>query len=120
MLLIATQLPERSNVADPVVPDESSVAVLPGSDSTPGDVAKAHNELNAHAPDSRTSSRLRLFARVRGHVPVLQIDRDAQRISVVGWVEAEQSIPVDLRYVPDRQQETFNAVLQGDSDPISL
>lgn len=78
------------------------------------------NDLAVVPVQQRETARIRLFARVRGETPVFEFDRETRRMNHVGWVQSQQRVPIDMRYVPSQQQETFNAVLHRKADPFSL
>ena len=66
------------------------------------------------APETRTP-KIQLYASLSHSVPVFDLDEETKTIHHVGWVESQQEVPVDMKYVPENQQESFNAVLNGDS-----
>ena len=63
---------------------------------------------------------IQLFARIRGDSPVFEFNRETKQLQQVGWLSSERMVPVDMRYVPSQQQETFNAVLDREGAMLSL
>ena len=90
----------------------------PVADSRPSEPAVSAMPLAANTDDRPTT--MQLFARVRGDSPVFEFDTETKRLQHVGWVSSEQMVPIDMRYVPSQQQETFNAVLHRTGEPLSL
>lgn len=67
-------------------------------------------------PQQRSQPRIQLYANVVGAAPVFDFNEDTQSMHHVGWIESERRVPVDMKYVPDRQQKTFNAALSSTDD----
>ena len=94
-------MPQNNHVAVAIDPTPAAVE---STDQTPVD-----QKLVASEP------KIQLYARVRGAVPVFDIDAEKKLIQHVGWAESERKVPVDMRYVPESHQETFHAVLSSNN-----
>lgn len=70
--------------------------------------------------DEKKPAAMRLIAKVRGDSPVFEFDRETKQMYHVGWVQSLQRVPIDMRYVPRQQQETYEAVLYAKAVPFSL
>ena len=104
-----------------------SIAVLNRSNDQSNDVVMPQNNHVAAAVDPTPTAvesdqapvvsgpKIQLYARVRGAVPVFDIDAEKKLIQHVGWAESERKVPVDMRYVPESHQETFHAVLSSNN-----
>ena len=55
--------------------------------------------------------KMRLLARVRRPLPVFQMDRQNRQMRYVGWIEDEQTVPVNLEQLTNEQQATFRKML---------
>ena len=115
----------RSNQPLPGAPSPSQIAVeLPLRNDAVSEPQRSNGELQDLPRKSDRfndrSPRIQLYARYVEPMPVFDIDQEKQEVHHVGWVESERTIPVDMKYVPTDQQETFNAMLSGDAWNISL
>ena len=90
------------------VPGETQVAV-----SSPTGRQEFNDFSEAPEETTRRQPRIQLYANLVDAVPVFDFDKETKAIHHVGWVESEQRVPVDMNYVPQQQQETFNAVLSS-------
>lgn len=60
---------------------------------------------------------VRVFARVRLQTPVFGLDEETRYLRHVGWIDSEETVPVDLSQFPSAQRENLEAVLfQNDQD----
>lgn len=59
-------------------------------------------------------SKVQLYASISQSVPVFDVNEETQTIHHVGWVESNQEVPVNMNYVPENQQDSFNAYLNED------
>jgi hypothetical protein len=57
------------------------------------------------------SSRMRVFAKVLRPVPVFGLEQETQHLHLVGWIDSEEVVPVDLSEIPTDQQASIEAVL---------
>lgn len=66
---------------------------------------------------SAPSSPFRLFAKVSRPVPVFGLEQETQLLHLVGWVDSEEVVPVDVTRIPAEQQASIEAVLnENDTD----
>ncbi|MGB7344343.1 MAG: hypothetical protein WBD20_09025 [Pirellulaceae bacterium] len=65
---------------------------------------------------SSGSPKIQLYASVSQSVPVFDFDEQSKTIHHVGWVESQHDVPVDMSFVSENQQDTFNAVLHQAGD----
>jgi hypothetical protein len=108
-----------------VVTHQPSDAIIDGQamqvQDVQSDLAESPVTVIAEAPkDENKPATMRLFARVRGDSPVFEFDRETKQMHHVGWVQSLQRVPIDMRYVPSHQQETYEAVLYSKAVPFSL
>lgn len=108
-----------------VVTHQPSDAIIDGqtmqAQDMQSDLAESPVTVIAEAPkDEDEPATMRLFARVRGESPVFEFDRETRQMLHVGWVQSLQRVPIDMRYVPSQQQETYEAVLSSQATPYSL
>lgn len=105
---------ESTQIVDAMPKNPTSPKIGPTDTIATNTTSKKKNDSTFKRP------RIQLYAKVRQPLPVFDIQQDTKAIHHIGWVECEESIPLDMRYVPDSQQQTFDAVLNGRGWTVDL
>ncbi|MCG8651960.1 MAG: hypothetical protein MI861_19120, partial [Pirellulales bacterium] len=63
---------------------------------------------------------IRVFARVIEQSPVFDVHPQTKVMRHVGWIESEQTVPLDLRFFSDDQQQDFRAMLRPNAQSVPL
>ena len=97
----------------PADQDSMPVAVTPGA----GQLAVLDADSGGTVSDSGTAidpdkirEKMRFLARVRQPRPVYRIDRESNQLRYVGWIEDEQTVPVELNPLSNEQEANIKRV----------
>lgn len=63
---------------------------------------------------------IRVFARVIEQSPVFDVHPQTKVMRHVGWIESEQTVPLDLRFFSDDQRQDFRAMLRPNAQSVPL
>lgn len=63
-----------------------------------------------------TSARVRVLGKVSRPVPIYGLEPETQQLHLIGWIESEEIVPVDLSQIPTTEQANIEAVLDDSDD----
>jgi hypothetical protein len=66
------------------------------------------------------SSDVRVFAKVWRQTPVFELEQETQHLHLVGWIDSEEVVPVDLSQFASEQRKTVEAVLHDTTERFNL
>lgn len=90
------------------------------------DVENRHSDVTSDSMNSNDQpsidpgSDVHVYALVRDRVPVFGVPHGSDQVQFVGWIESEQTLPVELNRFPTEQQQNIKSVLYREDDSNNL
>ncbi len=83
-------------------------------------VNHAFDAAESQAGPEDLDGRIRVMAQVVRPEPIFHVDPATQRAWQIGWIETEQSVPIDIQQCSPDQRVRFQNVLYRNDDSLSL